>query len=449
MKIYFIVMMLITGVTTISIMSLVSINSFFEGIDFAMADAMRSQANKHPVRDGHPIRVNNFTIATQWVDLPAPIRDNLNQADLEDNELLKLINGTPLLSKPESGFFAMRVNQHGNVRYISSMFTPERPMFSNDFRPPPPQKPRIDSDERMSTENDRPTTPPTHEAPQFDYIIVIGLIAIILFSLVPYLILRKVTTPVEKLMLWANKLDKENLAQPIPDFHYSELNSLATMMKVSLKSVQEALAREQRFLGYASHELRTPIAVARSNSELLRKMIEKNIAVDKQEQVINRIERACLTMTDLTETLLWLNRKLDKSIPIKPVSLGALTQQLLEDLAYLQTDKTVLSLKEVDQNSYPLPEPLCRIIITNLLRNAIQHTQQGFVTIKQSKTTIVISNKNIQEGINGDQAEHSELGFGLGLKLTERLVKQYGWSYSNIATDTGHNVVINFCCLTK
>ncbi|WP_244225164.1 histidine kinase dimerization/phospho-acceptor domain-containing protein [Vibrio aquaticus] len=62
------------------------------------------------------------------------------------------------------------------------------------------------------------------------------------------------------------------------------------------------------FLGYASHELRTPIAVTRNNSELLCKMISKGIPSEKQLVVLDRIERAGFTMTDLTETLLWLNQ---------------------------------------------------------------------------------------------------------------------------------------------
>lgn len=420
LRIYFIAMMLVTGITTISIMSVVSLNAFFEGIDFSMADSMRFQAYKHEVKDGKPIKVDNFSIATQWQDLPAEIQANLSKKDLQDNTLIKHIEGTPLLSKPKAGYFAMKIDRNGEVRYISSMFTP--------------------------TQND---TQPLHNPPQYMHLIVIGLIAIIAFSLLPYIILRKVTRPVERLMQWANKLDKENLSQPIPDFHYSELNHLATMMKASLQSVQETLIREQRFLGYASHELRTPIAVARSNSELLRKMIAKNISVDKQEDVIDRIDRACLTMTDLTETLLWLNRKADKPIPIKPVALGALTQQLIEELTYLHKGKVVVIFKEADQSNYPQPAALCRIVMTNLLRNAFQHTQQGVVTVKQSKTSIIIINENMQQETqqdkqNSDKAGPRELGFGLGLELTERLVKQYGWYYRNIATTTGHHVEINF-----
>jgi signal transduction histidine kinase len=152
-------------------------------------------------------------------------------------------------------------------------------------------------------------------------------------------------------------------------------------------------------------------------------------------------------MTDLTETLLWLNRKADKPIPIKPLALGALIYQLIEELSHMHKGKAVMLLKETDESCFPQPEALCRIVITNLLRNAFQYTQKGFITIKQPETTIIINNKNMKQAkhdnkISNENSTNNELG--LGLELTERLVKQFGWRYSNIATTTGHHVEIDF-----
>ncbi|WP_413694156.1 sensor histidine kinase [Psychromonas sp. KJ10-2] len=260
-----------------------------------------------------------------------------------------------------------------------------------------------------------------------------------LFALVPYFILRKVTNPIENLMTWAKKLNKQQLTQPAPDFHYSELNSLAEIVKSSLKSVQESLEREQQFLGYASHELRTPIAITRTNTELLRKMIEKNISTEKQLQVLDRIERASLNMTNLTETLLWLNRQTDKTVPLSTISLGQLTQQLLNDLHYLLNGKKVQIQIQTDQTEQQLPAVLCRIIINNLLRNALQHTNEGKIIITQSAHQLIIHNQDLSENML-----ENDLGFGLGLELIERLVKHYEWQYKNVAKDNGHYVEINF-----
>jgi len=206
-----------------------------------------------------------------------------------------------------------------------------------------------------------------------------------------------------------------------------------------LSSVQDSLEREQQFLGYASHELRTPIAVTRTNSELLKKLIFKGNNTEKQLEVLERIQRASITMSDLTETFLWLNRQEGKNLPDSEVQLGGLTQQLTQDLAFLIQGKSIELDIETDNASIRLPETLCRIIITNLIRNAFQHTADGKVIIKQSGVCLLIVNQNLTEVSSGD-----ELSFGLGLQLTEKLIEQYNWKYESTELDTGKEVIVYF-----
>ena len=410
LKLYFFAMMLVAGVTTISIMSFVSYKYFVYGINIAMSDSMRSIANIENVSEGNPISINDFVVANRWQDLPSIIQEKLDPNDIKENELLKAMDGMPPFTPPIAVYFAIKLNVDGQVRFISTIFT-TKDQPNTGFDGPPP----------------------------FINLLIIALSVMALFTLTPYLILHKVANPVEKLMLWAKQLNKKQLSLPAPDFHYSELNSLAKIVQSSLQSVQTSLKREKRFLGYASHELRTPIAVTRTNAELLRKMISKGISSEKQLVVLDRIERASITMTDLTETLLWLNRQPDKSIPVKSISLGLMTQQLLEQLTYLLNGKNVDVTIETDISIHSLPEALCQIVITNIIRNALQHTQEGTITIQQSKSHLVINNQNIR-----DDKHEDELGFGLGLELTEKLVQHYGWQYENVATANGRHVEINF-----
>ncbi|MEL0659579.1 HAMP domain-containing sensor histidine kinase [Psychromonas arctica] len=384
---------------------------------------MRSQAYKVPVSDGHPVEIHDFIVASRWEDLPPKIKERLNQEDLIDNLLLKSIDGNPIFSAPEAGYFVLKVTREDKVRYVSSMFT----------------SPKWKDIEQTKQE----------QIPPFLYLSLIALVLMALFALVPYLMIRKVANPIEKLMAWTKNLNKEQLMQPIPDFHFSELNSLANIVQSSLRSVQESLDREHRFLGYASHELRTPIAVTRTNTELLRKMIEKDISVGKQLQVLERIERASFNMTDLTETLLWLNRKTDKSIPLISISIGGFTEQLLEELSYLLNGKSVEVKITTDETMLLLPQALCRIVISNLIRNALQHTTEGKICIIQAGSNLIINNREFdsQEINDIPKIEHqlkNELGFGLGLELTERLIQHYDWKYKNVATDDGHYVEIDF-----
>jgi signal transduction histidine kinase len=395
---------------TIAAMAYVGYQAYFSGIDFSMSEAMRRSAYQVQVADGQPQQVHGFTVATRWQDLPASIQSHLDEHALREEKLLKYVEGNPLFSRPSAGYFVIKLQQGDSERYVSS-----------EFLNPPGAAPR------------------PKELPEFIYIFAIALAAICAFSLVPILLLKKIATPVERLTAWARNLGQDELAKPAPDFHYQELNGLAHIVRASLQSVQESVEREKRFLGYASHELRTPIAVIRSNAELLKKMIDNGLPVARQQEVLARIERASLTMTDLTETLLWLNRHADKKLPSGRFALDRLIEQLRNELAYLLAGKQIDVSICCEPTELDLPEGLCRIVITNLIRNAFQHTQSGSVAIKLAGYQLEIINSNAL----AEESQH-ELGFGLGLELTERLIARQGWKYINQETDSGCHVQIDF-----
>ncbi|CAH1594878.1 Histidine kinase [Vibrio jasicida] len=410
LRLYFLAVMLLVGSVTIVTMSGVALSYFFSGMDIAMEGAMRTQAHRINPSNNNPVKLGDMTVASRWQDLPLPIQHTFKESDVTPNELLKHIEGIPLISPPKVGYFVIKVVEKSDIVYVS-------------FQLP----------ERVDNERFR-----DKELPLF-YIIFTALGALCLFSVALLGTLRIVSTPVENLGKWAKSLDRDKLQQPVPRFQFSELDSLAGIVQSSLSSVQDSLDREKQFLSYASHELRTPIAVTRTNTELLSKMLSRNVDKAKQEEVLKRIERAAFTMTDLTETLLWLNRRDDKALSTQAISLGELIIQINNDLSYVLQDKHVDVSLECDDTKLELPLGLSRIVITNLIRNAFQHSGNGEVKIKQVGKALKIDNYNLTK-----DKSTQDLGFGLGLELTERLVNQYGWHYENKQTPSGRSVLIEF-----
>ena len=410
-KIYFLLAMLLTGTVTIVGMSAVAVSYFFSGLDVAMSNFIRSQAIEVTLDGDKPFTIGELTVSARWESLPQSVQDNIDINELELNDLVKNIDGVPIIDHPKRALFAMKVMAGDNERYAAVI-------IDKNFKQKRDGKP-----------------------PQFMYILLVGLVAMVLFSGVLFLVLRKVATPVEQLKEWAKSLDGNNLSQAVPSFHYSELNTLAEIVQSSLSSVQESVEREKRFLGYASHELRTPIAVTRTNAELLRKMITKKLAEEKQLAVLDRIERAGLTMTDLTETLLWLNRQEGKSLPVADVKVGELVGQIESELHYLLQGKSVSVTLKADETISTISPGLYRIVVTNLIRNAFQHTFNGEVLIVQSQQQLSITNQNFDVD---EQSTADELGFGLGLELTEKLVKQYGWQYKVTEVQGGRKVELTY-----
>lgn len=411
LRLYFLVSILIMGTVTILSFSALTGKYFIEGMDNALKIDMIDAAEMPGVEPGHPVQYLTLNIASEWEDVPEPVSANFELDKIQFAELNDYIEFEGVLSPPKTGHFVMKVrNTSGEIRYLSKSF---------------------DESDAEKFEVNGP--------PHLIRIFVYAASGIGLFSLVFFIILRKVAKPVVALKDWAKSLDENKVKLPAPDFHYSELNDLADIVKSSLSSVQQSLDREQAFLGHASHELRTPISVVRTNSELLAKLVEKNASPERQQQALERIQRASLTMTDLTETLLWLNRQDNSTLPATQIELGDLISQLFEDLQYLIVGKRVELSIQVDQQRILLPETLCRIVLTNLIRNAFQHTNGGKVEIVQTGGEFLIRNINDGEG-NSEQA----LGFGLGLQLTERLIKQYHWRYSNQEIVGGREVFLNF-----
>jgi len=179
--------------------------------------------------------------------------------------------------------------------------------------------------------------------------------------------------------------------------------------------------------------------VARTNTELLRKLIQKDTDREKQLIVLDRIERAGLTMSGLTEALLWLNRQENKVLPEQSVSLGELVKQTVDEQEYLLRGKAVNIHLTTDDAEHQLPEILCRIIIANLVRNALQHTNEGHVDIHQSGVQLEVTNRDSSMTSGTD-----ELGFGLGLDLTRRLVEKYKWQISSEEFENGRRVCVSF-----
>jgi signal transduction histidine kinase len=274
---------------------------------------------------------------------------------------------------------------------------------------------------------------------------LIGLGTALMIGLMIALLWRRVSRPITALGDWAAGLSQRNLNEPVPDFVYPELNRFAELVRTSLTSAHQGLEREQLFLSHTSHELRTPISVVRANLELLRRIqTSEGPKPDPREiEIINRIDRASLTMKDVTETLLWLGRDDTSSHPCKTLRVDEVITELVDGLRYLLQGHPVELELDLQLAELYLPEAPTRIVLGNLIRNAFQHTRSGSVSIVQRGGHVDIVN-SLRDG----NEAASETGFGLGLKLTERFTEKLGWRYSNQPVAAGRKVEVVLQALT-
>ncbi len=213
-------------------------------------------------------------------------------------------------------------------------------------------------------------------------------------------------------------------------------NAMLDRLADSHRQLEESLDRQRRFVADASHELRNPLTIIRSNLTFL----EMRPQADPEDlkAALSDSSRAARRMTDLIDGLLRLAR-LDagQSSPRGPVLMSRVVQEGVARSGLAgQIPVDTRSEATVNGND----EDLTRIV-TNLIENAITHGRPPIeISVGQpdGSGTIVITVADSGPGIpvdrldrvfdrfyRGDEAR-SAGGTGLGLAISRGLAVQHG-----------------------
>ncbi len=410
--------------------SFLSVNYYIDGLDRGINSTMFDLAKTTNVEDGQPQTIANFGIAKRWQDTPKIIQQRFKSPPTKEGELQKIKDQSNIFALPKNVFFVVLYKtSQGEPIYISKVF--------------------LEKDISLKVKKSKPKN-------RLVWALIVAIIAISLFAFFLRMIMQKIAKPVESLKDWAKSLDQKTVQNSPPDFNYNELNVLASLIQSSLISVHQSLEREQRFLSYASHELRTPIAVVRSSVDLLQRLNEKQPVTEKQQQTLERIQRASLTMSNLTDTFLWLSRNDDLAIAPELVKIDEVIHQACNDLSYLLAAKDVEIKIECQAASVNVVALACHIVLNNLIRNAYQHTQKGYVHINQQGSRVTITNSNAKDDAVKQlpSTNHTSntnppssafgYGYGLGLELSEKIIEHHNWFYEKSDSQGCYQVIVDF-----
>lgn len=417
LKRYIVTLLLTLAFAMSALLSFQSAYYLIEAFDVMGEKLMFKIAINHQVPAGETLSVMDYHLSRDWHTVPETVRQHFEHPPQTLNVSEVRFENWAIISPPESVYAVMKTTDAGgHTIYIS-------------------QVEHLDLKSPLHFRDDE-----WHIDPMVS-IILRGLGSIVAFLGLVLLMMKIFTRPISSLYDWAKTLKLDQLDQQHPDFRYLELNALADIIHDSMKSAENTLKREQEFLQYASHELRTPIAVLRTNSALLEK-INPN-PDDREREIRDRINRASLTMKDMTETLLWLSRESTDIVPTEQICLAEMVQQVSNELHYLLQGKDVELAFDLQPFSLELPEQPSRILLANLIRNAFQHTASGQIIIHQQQGVVKIINDLKGYSVNAEN-KNQDIGFGLGLKLCQKLADRFDWRLKTIKTEDKHIVSIQF-----
>jgi len=288
-------------------------------------------------------------------------------------------------------------------------------------------------------------------------LVIGGIFALLLTSLPAYFIAGRALDPIRQVSRVARRVERtsdfsQRLARRSTN---DEIGELTSTFNDLIGRIEQTLAAHSRFLAEASHELRRPLTILRTNLYILR---DPDLPEVDRAACLDRMSREASLMSSLVRDLLLLNRDRAQSLERAPVDLSRLCSeessrmQSAEPLATLQVNIAPHLIVEGD------PQRLQQVI-RNLLENALNYSPDGSVvcvSLVEQNGRARLSVRDSGIGIDAEDlpkifdrfyrgAEASRVhreGIGLGLSIVKYVVEGLGGDISVESRPDGTTFIV-------
>lgn len=218
---------------------------------------------------------------------------------------------------------------------------------------------------------------------------------------------------------------------------YGEFRSIAESFNKMAEELQSVETLKTDFISNVSHEIKTPLAVIKNYTTLLR---EKGISPESRDEYIVRIDEASNRLSNLITNILKLNKLENQQI--SPVfARFNLGENLCENILTFESiweSKNIEIDIDIEEDVFiSSDKEMLSIVWNNLLSNAFKFTDDGgkvsislknvdgFAEVKISDTGCGMSEdvgKHMFDKFYQGDTSRAMQGNGLGLSLVKRIV---------------------------
>ncbi|MBT9550542.1 MAG: sensor histidine kinase N-terminal domain-containing protein [Hydrogenophaga sp.] len=265
------------------------------------------------------------------------------------------------------------------------------------------------------------------------------LLAPLLMGLVGWVVSRSLA-PVARVQRQVAERQADDLTEVAETGLPDEVRPLVQELNGLLRRVALAFDAQQRFVADAAHELRSPLAALKLQVQGLQRAPDDATRERALERLGSGIDRA----TRLIEQLLVLARQQARAasgVRPEPVALDELVRSAVTDMApAAQTRRIDMGLTQADAGQVNGHAEALRILVRNLLENAVKYTPEGGrvdVALRAGAGTLVLGVEDSGPGIPEAERERvldrfyrlpeaASTGSGLGLAIVKAVADLHG-----------------------
>jgi signal transduction histidine kinase len=260
---------------------------------------------------------------------------------------------------------------------------------------------------------------------------------------VGWVVAGRVLRPIGRITSVARDIQATDLSRrielPGPE---DELKQLADTFDAMLARLDAAFAAQRQFVADASHELRNPLAIIRTNVDVA--LADPHPDPDDLRHTITVVQRASDRMARLVDDLLALARRQEPTLEHEPVDLGAAVAEASDDFVVPAAARGIVLDRAIAPGvTVTGDRDALKRAVANLLENAVRLAPEGsrirLATGSEGhRAWIAVADEG--PGIAPEDQPHvfdrfwradrararADGGTGLGLAIVRQIVESHG-----------------------
>lgn len=284
----------------------------------------------------------------------------------------------------------------------------------------------------------------------FIHIVVLYILLMLTILAVTALIFHYSMKPLYALLRWLDRYHPGKGTENLPiEENIIEFKKLTEAARTTIDRAENYMERQKQFIGNASHELQTPLAILGTRIEWI---IDNTKLTEEQFTELSKMRQSLHRMNRLNRTLLLLSKIENNQFPEKAdIDLVEIINNevgVYNDIYSENHIKCDIELPErfiVNMN-----ESLATTMITNLIKNSFLHTSDnGTIKIFIKKRVLTIAN-NGEEPLDNTRlfdrfyTSGKKGSTGLGLALVKSIADSYNFKIEYKFKDGLHCFAIRF-----
>lgn len=273
--------------------------------------------------------------------------------------------------------------------------------------------------------------------------ILVLLITIALGGICTYFIADRALKPVKDLNENIKNINENNLLSNLDvQGPKDEIKELTISFNQMMAKLDNAFSSQKRFNSSVAHELKTPLAVIKTNIDVLNDQQDKT--VEDYKETLEIVEKSVLNMNNIIETLLDMIRQENASLDDE-VKVNELLEDVVDDLSIIAKEKDIKLEYENNYKSTILKanELLLYRGFYNIVENAIKYNKENgkvIILYEEDGNNIKITISDNGHGIPEKEIENIFKPFyrvnkyedrcknslGLGLSLVKSAIEIHG-----------------------